>query len=508
MGIIIRQSIKGTIATYIGTLIGAFTTFFILTKYLTQEEIGLTRVLLDAATLLAGLSQLGTNSSAMRYYPYFKDDTHRDHGFFFWTLTIPLLGFLIFGLLFVLFKGTVFSVFQAKSPLFVQYYPFVFPLGFFLLYTSVFETNANVLMRIVVPRFIREVAIRVLLLAAYLLYAFRYLSLDGFVMAFCGVYGLATILNIIYLFSINRISLHPEPKHISKSLRNDYLFYTAFLITAALGNVLTPTLSTFFVSAKLGLDTTGIFAIALYVSALVEIPYRSLGAISRPQISQAVKEGDFATANQLSKNVSLHQLLAGSAIFFLLWINIDLFFALLPNGTNYLMAKSVIFILCLSKLLYSTLAVGTAVLDYSKVFYFSLIFTFLLTIATIFLNATLIPIWGMNGSALANLLAYMIYFTALLLLIYRKLGTSPFSTPQLKVMAIVFTLFVVNYVWTLTLSPLITHLPCSHKVIQLCDALLRTGILGSIGIVAIYKMHISESINELLRKAIQFIKRK
>ena len=104
----------------------------------------------------------------------------------------------------------------------------------------------------------------------------------------------------------------------------------------------------------------------------------------------------------------------------MLWINIDLFFALLPNGTNYLMAKSVIFILCLSKLLYSTLAVGTAVLDYSKVFYFSLIFTFLLTIATIFLNATLIPIWGMNGSALANLLAYMIYFTALLSLIYRK----------------------------------------------------------------------------------------
>ena len=50
MGIIARQSIKGTIATYFGVAIGFVTTFFILTKYLTPEEVGLTRVLVDAAT--------------------------------------------------------------------------------------------------------------------------------------------------------------------------------------------------------------------------------------------------------------------------------------------------------------------------------------------------------------------------------------------------------------------------------------------------------------------------
>ena len=56
MGVIIRQSVKGTLANYLGIAVGFFTTFFILTKYLTAEEIGLTRILVDAGVLLSGLA--------------------------------------------------------------------------------------------------------------------------------------------------------------------------------------------------------------------------------------------------------------------------------------------------------------------------------------------------------------------------------------------------------------------------------------------------------------------
>ena len=66
MGIVARQSIKGTIATYVGVAVGIVTTFFVQTKYLTTEEIGLVDVLLQSALLFSGLAQLGTNTSAMR----------------------------------------------------------------------------------------------------------------------------------------------------------------------------------------------------------------------------------------------------------------------------------------------------------------------------------------------------------------------------------------------------------------------------------------------------------
>ncbi len=51
MGVIARQSIKGAMANYLGVAIGFFVSFFVLARYLTQEEIGLTRVMVDAALL-------------------------------------------------------------------------------------------------------------------------------------------------------------------------------------------------------------------------------------------------------------------------------------------------------------------------------------------------------------------------------------------------------------------------------------------------------------------------
>ena len=72
MGIIAKQSIQGTIVTYLGVAVGFVTTFFVLTRFLSAEEIGLSRVLIDAATLFIGLAQLGTSSSIIRFYPHFK----------------------------------------------------------------------------------------------------------------------------------------------------------------------------------------------------------------------------------------------------------------------------------------------------------------------------------------------------------------------------------------------------------------------------------------------------
>ena len=282
MGVIIRQSIKGTVVNYVGVVIGFFTTFFVATRFLSAEEIGLTRVLLDAAMLLSNLAQLGTSSSIIRFYPYFKDEEKEDHGFFFWTLLIPLLGFLLFSLLFYFLHDFVGAAFSEKSDLFVTYYKCIFPLGFALLYMTVFESNANVLMRIVVPKFVREVLVRLLTLLAYLLYAFHVVDLDGFIIAFCGVYLAALLVDVIYLLSLKHVSFKPDCSFLTPALVRNYLFYTLFLVMATLSNVLAPFVNSFFISAKMGLTYTGIFAIASYITALIEIPYRSLGNCQGP----------------------------------------------------------------------------------------------------------------------------------------------------------------------------------------------------------------------------------
>lgn len=494
MGIIIRQSIKGTIVNYIGVVVGFFTTFFVATRFLTAEEIGLTRVLLDAAMLFSSLAQLGTGTSIVRFYPYFKDDKHNDHGFFFWSVMVPLLGFIVFSCLFWALRDMMAEAFSEKSDMFVTYYKCIFPLAFSLLYMSVSEANANVLMRIVVPKFVREVGVRVLTLLVYFLYAFSILDLDGFVYAFCGVYAVALVVDVFYLFSLQHISFKPDFKFITPQLRRDYLLYTLFLITSVLSSVLAPFANSFFISAKMGLTYTGIFAIASYITALIEIPYRSLGAIAQPQLSRAIKENAIDEVNHLIRRVSFHQLLAGAFMFLLIWMNLDLLFMIIPNGEQYASAKWVVFLLSLSKLYNSICSIGLSVLNYSRFYYYSLIFSALFTLLSIVLNNCLIPLWGMEGAALATLLASAIYYSLLLLLNYIKLKTSPLSLRQLAVVGLFLFFGVCDVLWK---KFVVAYLP-EGLMYALCSAVVQTLLFALLAIVAIYRFRLSSDVNSLI----------
>ncbi len=502
MGIIARQSIRGTVVTYLGVFVGFITTFFVLTRFLTAEEIGLARVLVDAATLFMGLAQLGTSSSIIRFYPYFKapsnspmegENARQDHGFFFWTVVVPFVGFCIFAVLWWVLHVPIEQMFVEKSPLFVDYYYFVLPMAFFMLYQTIFETNANVLMNIVVPRAVRELVIRVLLLAVYLLYAFNVLSMDGFVIALCAVYGIAALCNLLYLISLGKISLRPDWKFLNRRLVRSYLLYTGFLILSAVASVLAPSLSSFFITAQLGLDYTGVFAIATYIAVMVSIPSRALNAISQPQLAEALKNNDREQASTLLKQASNNLFLVGTFILLAIWVNIDLIFHILPNGETYVSAKNVVWILGVSQLLMATFSLSLSAINYSKHYYFSLIFSALLTISAIVLNNQLIPRWGMDGAAVANLLSYAFYYACLLIVLRLCVGVNILCKRHLQ---------------TLLLAVLIVGLntACLHFLPNLniwLSAILRSLVLLAGGALIAYRWKISPDINGLFYNTVQ-----
>lgn len=503
MGIVVRQSIKGTIMNYIGVAIGFITTFFVMTKYLTQEEVGLTRVMADAAILLSGLGALGTNTSALRYYPYFRDPKSRDHGFFGWTIIVPAIGFTIFTILFFVFKDFIIEKFSKESSLFVNYIYLVIPMAFFMMYMTVFETNANILMRIVVPKMVREVGVRLFTLCDYILYITGVISLDWMVIGLCLTYVVAMLLNIIYLLAMSKISFKIEPGHISKWLRRDFLFYTLFLTVAAVVGNIIPSLNTFFITAQMGLVFTGIYSIASYMANLVEMPYRSVSAISRPIISQAMKDNDTQRASSLCKSVSLHQLIAGAMVFFIIWVNIDLFFELLPNGEKYAAGKWVFFLLGLAKLVNSSLNIGVSVLSYSRWYYYQLIYTAILTISAIILNNKLIPLLGMTGAAWSSIISYAIYYLLLLSMIIWKTKISPFSWQELVVVVIMAAIFVLNWLSMTYVSDDFIEMLGGGVIAKSVEAVLRTGILVGVGMTGIYLSKISKEINEIIDKIVK-----
>ena len=280
MGVIARQSIKGALANYLGVAIGFVTTFFVVTRFLTTEEVGLTRVMVDAAMLFSAIAQMGSNASLVRFFPHFKDN-RAHHGIFGLSLILPLAGFTIVALAFLVFHDPLLELYSERSPLLTDYFYMLPMLTFFALYTTVFETGASVLMRITVPKMVREVGIRVFNLVAYLLYGYKVISLDVFVWLFCGSYGLAMLLNMFYLYRISGMPLaawlHIDWRFVADGGRwRDMLRYTLFMTATVLaGNI--PLMSSLFLGAKTGLALTGVYTIAFFIANVVEVPYRSLG---------------------------------------------------------------------------------------------------------------------------------------------------------------------------------------------------------------------------------------
>lgn len=501
MGVIERQSIRGALANYLGVIIGAITTFFVLTDCLTAEEIGLTRVMVDAALLFSGVAQLGTNATIIRYYPYFKTTERGDHGFFGWTMLLPLVGFLLFLLCFLLFREPLKGVFAHNAPMLVDYFYLLIPLTFSATYLTVFEVNANVLLHITVPKFVREVGIRVLNLVFYLLYGHRLISLDLFVILFCSSYTIAALVDFIYLLSLHRSSFRIDFSFMTPALARKILVYTLFMtLTVLAGNI--PLINSLFLGAKKSLSLAGIYAIASYIANIVEVPYRSLGAISQPIIAQAVKEGHWDEVNRLGRNVSLHQLLVACLIFFFIWINLQALFAIIPNGDAYSTGIGVVFLLGLAKIINSSFSIGTNILNFSAYYPASLIFITLLTVSAFAFNNYLIPLWGINGAACATLFSYLLYFALLLTFLKVKVNVSLFSYKQLVTLLLMLLLFALNQLWSRFIAPLGNHLTLPPLAVILLDAVIRTAVMAAIATIAVYRLHISDSINRIIRNTL------
>lgn len=509
MGVIARQSIRGALANYLGVAIGFVTTFFVITRFLTTEEVGLTRVMVDAAMLFSSLAQLGSNSSLIRFFPHFKD-RHEHHGIFGLSLLVPMAGFFVFAMVFLLFHDQLLTLYSERSPLLTDYFYVVPMLTFFALYTTVFETGASVLMRITVPKMVREVGIRLFNLVAYLLYGYHVISLDMFVWMFCGSYGLAMLLNMFYLLRISGLPLsawlHIDWAFVADGRRwRDMLRYTLFMTATVLaGNI--PLMSSLFLGAQAGLAVTGVYTIAFYIANVVEVPYRSLGAISRPVVAAAVKEGDWDEVNRLGRQVSLHQLLVSLSIFFVIWINLDTLFALIPNGADYRGGAGVVLLLGLAKVMNSSFSIGTDVLNYSRWYSRSLLLIAVLTLSAIALNGVLIGVWDINGAASATLMAYALYFVLLLVLLWRRLRVSLFSWAQLKVLALILVGLGLNWLWTAWVAPLLTGLWPGIGGL-LADAALKTLVLGGLLAAGTLAWRVSTTVNEILARYLYKTKR-
>ncbi|HJN05985.1 MAG TPA: hypothetical protein QF480_05170, partial [Bacteroidales bacterium] len=94
MGIIKKQSISGTIYSYVGVVLGFITTGLLYPQIFTTEEIGLLRILVSYSLLFAQFAGLGINTVTIKLFPYFRNYERKHHGYLGLALLVSTVGLI------------------------------------------------------------------------------------------------------------------------------------------------------------------------------------------------------------------------------------------------------------------------------------------------------------------------------------------------------------------------------------------------------------------------------
>ena len=170
-------------------------------------------------------------------------------------------------------------------------------------------------------------------------------------------------------------------------------------------------------------------------------------------------------------------------------MNIDLIFHILPNGATFAQAKNVVLILGVSQLVLATFTICYTALNYSRFYAFSLFISLALTISALILNNYLVPLYGMNGAALSNLLSYGLYVALTILFVVSLCRIRVIEKRWWFILALLVVLFAINALWC-QFAPTMNIW---------ADSLLRSAVLIGGGALIAYKAELSPEINKTLR---------
>ena len=493
MGIVQKQSIKSSAYIYIGFIIGAINILFLFKQYLTPEQFGLTRLLIDVSTLLAMLCTLGSCPATIKFFPFYQSYLPpKKNELPFLTIVICLIGCLLFAVLTPLFKELIIRKFGQRSSLFLEYFYFIYPLTIFFALWYLLESIEWSLQNTVLTNFLKEVGFRLLTSIFILLYAFKIIKFNHFIWLFSSLYSLPVCILFIDLYKKNYFHFTFTISKVTRRLYKHLLTFSLFIFSGQVLGLIARTSDTIIISSQSrnGLADTAVFTVATFLIALMEVPMRAMMGIATSIIAYAWKDRNLAKIDEMYKKTALNLTILGLAIGSIIFLNANNL--LQYFGHRYNALPTLLLILGISKLVDLGTGLNSQILLSSKYwkidFGTNMFFVFL----SIPLNYYLINKMGVIGSAYANLIATLIYNLIRLIFIWKLFKLQPYTIKNLQTLFFGAIVFIICY-----------SLPTFQH--YLLDAIFRSLLFIILYVFLIVKFKTSTDINDILNK--QLLKR-
>jgi O-antigen/teichoic acid export membrane protein len=260
--------------------------------------------------------------------------------------------------------------------------------------------------------------------------------------------------------------------------------FTGFLFVGGFTGLVVNKIDFLMISSMRSLADTAIYSIGFYLAMLMDIPKRTLLQISAPIFAQHVKDENMTELQNIYKKITLNQVVAGTLLFYFIWINIDNLYQIMPRGDYYSMGKWVFFTLGLARIMEASGAGAGAVIVNSKFYPLTLLSFGVSAVVAITANYLLIPIMGIQGAALATLVTVALSQALVVYIVFRKTGMNPYSKTKI-VLLLAFGIMLIP-----TAFGKWFHNP-------FLDGLIRTTVLGGGFLYTVYAFRISDDMNQL-----------
>lgn len=486
MGIVLNQSLKNTIITYIGFAIGGISTIFLFPSILGKTYYGLSNYILSCANVIMPLFAIGMQNTLVKFYSQCKTEKEQNQFLSFsvlfpLVLTIPLL-------LLGLFFYDEISLFVTKKNPIVKEFIYLIPfIGLCMAYFEIFYAWARVHMHSVFGNFIKEVGLRLFSLVALVGMYLGWITAIEFIYLTAGIYFVALLITMLYAFRVKKPDFQLSIPHNVKGIL-EYTFY--IILSGSVANLLLDG-DKIMLNQYMDIGNIAFYSVATYIALVISVPSRAMHQIVYPITAKLMHENKHDELNDLYKKTSVNLQIVGGFVMLCIFVNIDQLYEMLPK--DYAGGIWIVFIIGLSKYFDLILGNNNAIIFNSKYYRMVLFLGLMLVFFTIVLNMIFIPLYGITGSAIATLLSITIYSVAKLMFVVKRMHLYPFTIQTVYSIIITAILFVLFYFWKLPFHPIL-------------GIVLKSILVTILYVYINYRFSISKEINQVLDSVIKKMK--
>jgi O-antigen/teichoic acid export membrane protein len=480
MGVVKSQTIKNVFSTYAGFVIGAINTLFLYTFFLSDVYYGLVAFMLSTSNIMMPLMTFGSNHTIVKFYSSFKSRQAIDT-FLTWMLFLPFLTIVPIGFIGYFSFEWLIKILGNENPIVGDYFLHIYLIAIAMAYFEVFFSWSKVHLKTVFGNFMKEVFHRIAVMILLFCVHFEYLNTPQFINALVAVYMIRTAVMKWMAFNVR----FPKLRFKSLSNSSDILKYAAMIIIAGSVSTLLLDIDKFMLNSYIPLQEVAYYSVAVFIAAVIAVPQRSMHQILAPLNAQFLNSGMLHELKNLYLRSSITLFSVSGLLFLLIVTNINQLYLLIP--VQFSNGLYVVFLISAAKLFDSLLGSNNAILFNSKYYRIVVILGIVLAVLTVLLNLLLIPKFGINGAALATVLAISLYNTFKLWFVYAKFQVQPITYKTLSIIVLIVISVLIFYFWEFSFSPVI-------------NIILKSGLMSLWYLALILKFNISDDISLFFKR--------